>query len=444
MAIKPVNEEHKKAIVASRKRKANNQKVTSEVQKVLNKYEIKKDSKGTDGSTAFSGKLSAEKGLGSTGGKGSGSTAGKGGGNTNTGGGAKGSGKVNASSGSKSKSKLAALNTQKRRDQYTARGWAQDATTKLKSNSATGSSSTKDSNSTPASKPAPAATTTNTTVKINPFSSGSGRKSTIGDLNVKVKKPITAPAPTVGTPRQEQRKVKQAEVKANRASNKASRVLNRENKKATRDATKETNQARKAVKKSLKNLGGTRKEKKAQFEAGKPTASVVASKGVNQVKDSYGNKPIISAQSKIPSVNRGSKPESLTNFLSSSSASDSKTMGVLQSDKRTGGGESLRGKYFGSAEMQASQKKYDANNPISMRGPIKMVQNQQGVMPAATNPFGEVNQMNANFNPQAQQRAQQMQMTNQQSPMFKKDFPDLNKDGKITKADILMGRGVKK
>jgi len=25
----------------------------------------------------------------------------------------------------------------------------------------------------------------------------------------------------------------------------------------------------------------------------------------------------------------------------------------------------------------------------------------------------------------------------------KKSFPDLNKDGKITKADILMGRGVK-
>ena len=270
------------------------------------------------------------------------------------------------------------------------------------------------------------------------------------DMPAAVPSPFTAPVPTVGTPRQEQRKVKQAEVKANRASNKASRVLNRENKKATRDATKETNQARKAVKKSLKNLGGTRKEKKAQFEAGKPTASVVAAAGagfeagVNQVKDSYGNKPTISAQSKIPSINRGSKPESLTNFLSSSSASDSKTMGVLQSDKRTGGGESLRGKYFGSAEMQASQKKYDANNPISMRGPIKMVQNQQGVMPAATNPFGEVNQMNANFNPQAQQRAQQMQMTNQQSPMFKKDFPDLNKDGKITKADILMGRGVKK
>ena len=28
------------------------------------------------------------------------------------------------------------------------------------------------------------------------------------------------------------------------------------------------------------------------------------------------------------------------------------------------------------------------------------------------------------------------------SPM-KKNFPDLNKDGKVTKADVLMGRGVK-
>ena len=26
----------------------------------------------------------------------------------------------------------------------------------------------------------------------------------------------------------------------------------------------------------------------------------------------------------------------------------------------------------------------------------------------------------------------------------KKTFPDLNKDGKVTKADVLMGRGVKK
>ena len=72
---------------------------------------------------------------------------------------------------------------------------------------------------------------------------------------------------------------------------------------------------------------------------------------------------------------------------------------------------------------------------------MKFMQNQQGVQGT---PYQDANQVNANFNPQAQQRAQQMQMPNQQSPMFKKDFPDLNKDGKITKADILMGRGVKK
>ena len=42
MAIKPVNEEHRKAIVAARKRKANNQQITPGVQKILNKYETKK------------------------------------------------------------------------------------------------------------------------------------------------------------------------------------------------------------------------------------------------------------------------------------------------------------------------------------------------------------------------------------------------------------------
>ena len=42
--------------------------------------------------------------------------------------------------------------------------------------------------------------------------------------------------------------------------------------------------------------------------------------------------------------------------------------------------------------------------------PVKYVQNASGVAPSQTNPFGEINQMNTNFNPQAQQRAQQMQM----------------------------------
>ena len=40
--------------------------------------------------------------------------------------------------------------------------------------------------------------------------------------------------------------------------------------------------------------------------------------------------------------------------------------------------------------------------------------------------------------------AKKMQMGGGTTPMMKKggSFPDLNKDGKITKADILKGRGV--
>lgn len=237
-----------------------------------------------------------------------------------------------------------------------------------------------------------------------------------GSLNVKDNKALVSnPVPTVGTPRQEQRKVKQAERKANRDANRASRSLNRENKKATREATRETNQARKAVKKSLKNLGGTRKERIAQknneFEAGKPTASTVAGKGlIAGAVSGKGSKPTVSKQSKISSVVRGSQPEPLTDFLSSSNSRDNKTFGVLQSDERTGGSESMRGVYFGSEKMQAAQRKWDADNPLSMQSPVKMGQTMQGVAPVQNNPYQDVNQMNYNFDPLARQRAQQMQM----------------------------------
>ena len=347
--------------------------------------------------------------------------------NTGSGSGSTGKGKTSTSN-SGSKSKLAALNTQKRRDQYTARGWAQDATTKLKSNPV---SSSKPVSSSTSTTPTIQGDGSKTVTKKPSYLGTINRSSTIGSLNVKDNKAlVSSAAPTVGTPRKEERKVKKAEGKANRAAKKASRVLNRENKKATRKATQETNQARKAVKKSLKNLGGTRKEKKAQFEAGKPTASVVASKGVNQVKDSYGNKPTISAQSKIPSVNRGSKPEPLTDFLSSSNSRDNKTFGVLQSDKRTGGSESLRGQYFGSEKMQAAQREFDANNPLSMKSPVKMGQTMQGVAPVQNNPYQDVNQVNANFSPQAKMKAQQMQMM----PMNNSPFNITEKQKTLPKA----------
>ena len=391
MAIKPVNEEHKKAIVASRKRKANGQQVTPGVKKILNKYD---KGKGTNGSKSTAGLGEKSKDIPGMNLRGNGSGVSTKPKTTTT-----KPKKPTTSSGSKSK--LAALNTQKRRDQYTQRGWAQDATTKLKSAQAPTTSAAT------AAPAAPAAATTNTTVKINPFSKPSNTGSVIGGLNVKDNKALvtfsksTGDAPTVGTPRQEQRKVKQTERKANRVSKKASRVLNKENKKATREATKETDQARKAVKKSLGNLGGTKKEKRTQknneFEAGKPTASTVATKGLNTMQGSGGNEPTIRRQNNtIANIEKG---------------------------------------------IEASRI---ISSALSMNSPVKMGQTMQGVAPVQNNPYQDVNQVNANFSPQAQQRAQQMQMPPQQSPMFKKDFPDLNKDGKITKADILMGRGVKK
>ena len=400
MAIKPVNEEHKKAIVASRKRKANGQQVTPGVKKILNKYD---KGKGTNGSKSTAGLGEKSKDIPGMNLRGNGSGVSTKPKTTTT-----KPKKPTTSSGSKSK--LAALNTQKRRDQYTQRGWAQDATTKLKSAQA----STTPAATAAKASTTPAAKASTTTVNINPFSKPSNTGSVIGGLNVKDNKALvtfsksTGDAPTVGTPRQEQRKVKQTERKvkqterkANRASNKASRVLNRENKKATREATKETNQARKAVKKSLGNLGGTRKEKRTQknneFEAGKPTASTVATKGLNTMQGSGGNEPTIRRQNNtIANIEKG---------------------------------------------IEASRI---ISSALSMNSPVKMGQTMQGVAPVQNNPYQDVNQVNANFSPQAQQRAQQMQMPPQQSPMFKKDFPDLNKDGKITKADILMGRGVKK
>jgi len=45
-----------------------------------------------------------------------------------------------------------------------------------------------------------------------------------------------------------------------------------------------------------------------------------------------------------------------------------------------------------------------------MKSPVKMGQTMQGVAPVQNNPYQDVNQMNYNFDPLSQQRAQQMQM----------------------------------
>ncbi len=50
------------------------------------------------------------------------------------------------------------------------------------------------------------------------------------------------------------------------------------------------------------------------------------------------------------------------------------------------------------------------SSALSMKSPVKMGQTMQGVAPVQNNPYQDVNQVNANFSPQAQMKAQQMQM----------------------------------
>ena len=214
--------------------------------------------------------------------------------------------------------------------------------------------------------------------------------------------------------RQEGRQERRASRQENRNEIKSMRQEARSERKATRQAGRAERAEMSSVRKSMnqqasqaerskkikENITGKNKQVetnqayKSNKKMNKPIS--LETKSV-KVKDSYGNKPMIKEQNNtIANIEKG-----------------------IQA-----------GKIISSA--------------LSMKSPVKMGQTMQGVAPVQNNPYQDVNQMNYNFDPLSQQRAKQMQMPNQQSPMFKKDFPDLNKDGKITKADILMGRGVKK
>ena len=78
-------------------------------------------------------------------------------------------------------------------------------------------------------------------------------------------------------------------------------------------------------------------------------------------------------------------------------------------------------------QTKRTDKKFDASivgqvtkagevvsSALNMKSPVKMMQNQQGVQGA---PYQDVNQMNYNFDPLSQQRAQQMQMPINNSPL---------------------------
>ena len=214
--------------------------------------------------------------------------------------------------------------------------------------------------------------------------------------------------------RQKGRQERRASRQENRNEIKSMRQEARSERKATRQAGRAERAEMSSVRKSMnqqasqaerskkikENIAGKNKQVetnqayKSNKKMNKPIS--LETKSV-KVKDSYGNKPMIKEQNNtIANIEKG-----------------------IQA-----------GKIISSA--------------LSMKSPVKMGQTMQGIAPVENNPYQDVNQMNYNFDPLSQQRAKQMQMPPQQSPMFKKDFPDLNKDGKITKADILIGRGVKK
>ncbi len=157
-----------------------------------------------------------------------------------------------------------------------------------------------------------------------------------------------------------------AERKATRQAGRAERA---EISSAKRSMNQQANQAKRSKKIQEKVAGrnemvATNQAYKSNKKMNKPIS--LETKSIT-VKDSYGNKPMIKEQNNsITSMDKIAKI----------------------------------GSYASSA--------------LSMKSPVKMMQNQQGVQGT---PYQDVNQMNYNFDPLSQQRAQQMQMPINNSPL---------------------------
>ena len=88
------------------------------------------------------------------------------------------------------------------------------------------------------------------------------------------------------------------------------------------------------------------------------------------------------------------------------------TNASLATSKRGGSGPS-----YEAAQQEKVLQSNLNKTAFLMKSPVKMGQTMQGVAPVQNNPYQDVNQMNYNFNPLAQQRAQQMQMPINNSPL---------------------------
>jgi len=200
--------------------------------------------------------------------------------------------------------------------------------------------------------------------------------------------------------RQEGRQERRASRQENRNEIKSMRQEARSERKATRQAGRAERAEMSSVRKSMnqqasqaerskkikENITGKNKQVetnqayKSNKKMNKPIS--LETKSV-KVKDSYGNKPMIKEQNNtIANIEKG-----------------------IQA-----------GKIISSA--------------LSMKSPVKMGQTMQGVAPVQNNPYQDVNQVNANFSPQAQMKAQQMQMM----PMNNSPFNITEKQKTLPKA----------
>jgi hypothetical protein len=168
-----------------------------------------------------------------------------------------------------------------------------------------------------------------------------------------------------------------AERKATRQAGRAERA---EISSAKRSMNQQANQAKRSKKIQEKVAGrnervATNQAYKSNKKTNKPVS--LETKSIT-VKDSYGNKPMIKQQDNtIASIEGAIKKENA---------------------------------YIDNIAKIGSY----ASSALSMKSPVKMMQNQQGVQGT---PYQDVNQMNYNFDPLSQQRAQQMQMPINNSPL---------------------------
>jgi len=361
MAIKPVNEEHKKAIVAARKRKANNQQITPGVQRILNKYETKK---GTDGSKSMMGRSTSSKNS-----KGSGST-GRGGGKTNNSGGGRGNTSKPSKPSTKSggSSKPSASTSSKPSASTSSKP---SASTSSKSSGAIlggykskygGSSSSSSSIS---------------TSRLDSFNSKpSASTSTSASPSSSVSKPSEPKIETARDIRKAGRLKRRQERKENITER---RTMRRE----ARDERIESRRSSNASIQRVKNKEKAKKQKSIQAEKLKNTQAKIAKKEQKQYDRQLKRNPFLGDQ----------------------------TNASLATSKKGGSGPSYE------VAQQEKALMSDLNKTAFMmksETPMKMMQNQQGVQGT---PYQDVNQMNYNFDPLSQQRAQQMQMPINNSPL---------------------------